>query len=51
MIPKRPNWTASVLVRCTSETLRAPPLRLPALRALVPLMLMIRPQPGAFRTG
>jgi hypothetical protein len=28
---------------CTSEALRAPPLRLPALRALVPLMLMMRP--------
>jgi len=31
--------------------LRAPPLRLPALRALPPLMLMMRPQPAFFMNG
>ena len=51
VMPKRPSCTASVLVRCTSEVLRAPPLRLPAFRALVPLMLMMRPQPCSFRYG
>src|SRR6267142_5911136 len=49
--PKRPSCTARVLVRCTSEVLRAPPLRLPALRALVPLMLMMRPQRCSFMCG
>src|SRR6201988_4615935 len=33
---------------CTRPALRAPPLRLPALRALPPLMLMMRPQPAVF---
>src|SRR5882724_1184864 len=50
-MPYRPSCTARVLVRCTSEPLRAPPLRFPAVRALVPLMLMIRPQPCCFRYG
>src|SRR6516162_10800930 len=36
---------------CTRPALRAPPLRLPALRALPPLMLMIRPQPAVFMKG
>jgi hypothetical protein len=36
---------------CTMAELRAPPLRLPALRALAPLMLMIRPQPSIFMKG
>src|SRR6266404_9276876 len=36
---------------CTRAELRAPPLRLPALRALPPLMLMIRPQPAVFMKG
>ena len=36
---------------CTSEVLRAPPLRLPALRALRPLMLMMRPNPWALSRG
>ncbi len=36
---------------CTSEALRAPPLRLPALRALVPLILMMRPHFCFFRKG
>ena len=49
VIPNRPSCTARVLVKCTSEPLRAPPLRFPALRALVPLMLMIRPQPCCLR--
>src|SRR5467141_1837940 len=49
--PKRPSCTARVLVRCTSEVLRAPPLRLPALRALVPLTLMMRPQRCSFMCG
>src|SRR3989454_661785 len=51
VIPKRPSCTARVLVMCTSEVLRAPPLRLPALRALVPLMLMMRPHFCSFRYG
>src|SRR5438552_3076013 len=51
VIPKRPICTGRVLVRCTSEVLRAPPLRLPALRALVPLMLMMRPHFCSFRYG
>ncbi len=33
-----------VFVMCTKPALRAPPLRLPALRALPPLLLMMRPQ-------
>src|SRR5882762_4341319 len=36
---------------CTSAALRAPPLRLPALRALPPLILMMRPQPAVFMNG
>src|SRR5438477_12960871 len=36
---------------CTRPALRAPPLRLPALRALPPLMLMMRPQPASFMNG
>src|SRR6266480_1583555 len=36
---------------CTRPALRAPPLRLPALRALPPLMLMMRPQPAVFMKG
>src|SRR5438132_9814736 len=36
---------------CTRPALRAPPLRLPALRALPPLMLMMRPQPAFFMKG
>src|SRR6266446_5662208 len=36
---------------CTRPALRAPPLRLPALRALPPLMLMMRPQPAVFMNG
>src|SRR5690242_11991865 len=36
---------------CTKPALRAPPLRLPALRALPPLMLMMRPQPAVFMKG
>src|SRR5712672_1312562 len=36
---------------CTRAALRAPPLRLPALRALPPLMLMMRPQPAVFMKG
>src|ERR1700730_14841353 len=35
----------------TRAALRAPPLRLPALRALPPLMLMMRPQPAVFMKG
>ena len=48
VIPWRPNCTARVLVMCTMAPC-APPLRLPALRALVPLMLMMRPQPCSFK--
>src|SRR5690348_14012049 len=51
VMPWRPSCTASVLVRCTSEVLRAPPLRLPALRAFSPLMLMMRPQRSRFMNG
>jgi hypothetical protein len=40
-----------VFVMCTSPALRAPPLRLPAFRALPPLMLMMRPQPAVFMKG
>src|SRR3954471_9562631 len=36
---------------CTKPALRAPPLRLPAFRALPPLMLMMRPQPAVFMNG
>src|SRR5438105_11749937 len=36
---------------CTRPALRAPPLRLPALRAFPPLMLMMRPQPASFMNG
>src|SRR4029077_4947011 len=36
---------------CTRPALRAPPLRLPAFRALPPLMLMMRPQPAVFMNG
>src|SRR5580704_12795786 len=36
---------------CTRAALRAPPLRLPALRALPPLMLIMRPQPAVFMNG
>jgi len=49
VIPNLPTWVARVLVMWTSDTLRAPPLRLPAFRALPPLMLMIRPQGCSFR--
>jgi hypothetical protein len=45
--PMTAQWTASVFVMCTRPALRAPPLRLPALRALPPLMLMMRPQPAS----
>ena len=51
VMPKRPSWTARVLLMCTSDVLRAPPLRLPALRALRPLMLMMRPQRCSFMKG
>src|SRR6185295_10207240 len=51
VMPKRPSWTARVLLMCTSDVLRAPPLRLPALRALRPLMLMMRPQRCSFMNG
>lgn len=51
VMPNRPSCTASVLPRCTSDVLRAPPLRLPALRALVPLMLTMRPHVCAFMCG
>src|SRR5262245_35036397 len=51
VIPCRPNCTASVFVMCTKAVLRAPPLRLPALRALAPEILMIRPQPSFFIKG
>ena len=44
VMPQHPNCTASVFVICTRAPLRAPPLRLPALRAFAPLMLMMRPQ-------
>src|SRR6266480_395526 len=36
---------------CTRPALRAPPLRFPALRALAPLILMMRPQPCSFMKG
>src|SRR6266581_2894354 len=51
VIPKRPTCTARVLVRCTREVLRAPPLRFPAFRALVPLILMMRPHFCSFMKG
>src|SRR5712691_1184607 len=51
VIPKRPTWTARVLVRCTREVLPAPPLKFPALRALVPLILMMRPHFCSFMKG
>src|SRR5262244_2080327 len=51
VIPCRPNCTANVFVMCTKAVLRAPPLRLPELRALAPEMLMIRPQPSFFVNG
>src|SRR5260370_1172858 len=51
VIPKRPSCPAGVWVRCPREVWRAPPLRLPALRALVPLMLMMRPRRCSFMCG
>ena len=43
VMPKRPSWVDRVFVRWTKETLRAPPLRFPGLRAVPPRMLTMRP--------
>ena len=39
------------MVKCTRETLRAPPLRFPAERAFPPLILMMRPHPSLLEEG
>ena len=51
VMPNRPIWLERVLVRWTMATLRAPPLRFPAVRPLPPLMLTMRPQPCSFMKG